>query len=126
MNMTDFTIKDSGKRQQFSTGMVRDSQEKVRYDLIPIWMLTRFAEHLTKGAKKYKPRNWQKASTPQELDRFIQSFWRHWVQYLEGEDSEDHFSAIIFNLCGMELVRQRLGVKWKEQLEKFQMGEGDL
>ena len=122
----EFEIKDSGERATFSSGMQRDSAEKIRYDLIPTWMLTRFAEHLTKGSHKYKPRNWERASTPQELDRFIQSFWRHWMQYLDGEDSEDHFSAIVFNLCGIDLVRQKLGKDWQKQLEEFRMKEGDL
>lgn len=120
-----FTIKDSGKRQEYSTGMIRDSQEKIRYDLIPLFLLGRLAEHLTKGAKKYKPRNWEKASTPQELDRFIQSAWRHWLQLLVGLDDEDHFSALIFNLCGIEMVKAKLGKGWKKQLRKYQMEEGN-
>jgi len=121
----DYKIKDSKKRKVFSTGMVRDSEDKVLYSLVPLWMLDRFAEHLTKGAKKYKKRNWEKACTPEELDRFIDSAWRHWIQLLENEQTEDHFSALIFNLCGAEHVKSKLGKDWQEQLEEFRMGEGD-
>lgn len=103
-----YTINDSGSRQQFSTGMVRDDQDKIRYDLIPLFMLDRFAEHLTKGAKKYSPRNWQKAETKEEMERFIASSYRHFFAYMSGEETEDHFSAIIFNLCGCEMVRAKL------------------
>ena len=122
----EFEIKDSGERATFSTGMTRDSSAKVRYGLIPTWMLTRFAKHLTMGSVKYKPRNWEKAKTPEELDRFIESAWRHWIQLLENETTEDHFSALVFNLCGMELVKERLGSTWKKQLDEFRMKEGDL
>ena len=52
--MTDqFEIKDSGKREEFASGMVRDvSGDKTDYTLIldgP--MFDRWAAHLTNGAK---------------------------------------------------------------------------
>jgi hypothetical protein len=103
-----FIIKDSGQRKIFSTGMQRDSCDKIRYDLIPLFMLDRFAEHLTKGAAKYSPRNWQKAETKEEMERFIASAYRHFIQYMENETEEDHFSSILFNLCGIEMVRAKL------------------
>jgi hypothetical protein len=106
-----YIIKDSGERIEFSTGMQRDSCEKIRYDLIPIWFLERFAEHLTKGAKKYKPRNWELAETEEELERFIQSAWRHFIALLRNETDEDHMSALTFNLCGIEMVREKLKCK---------------
>ena len=103
--------------------MVRDNCEKIRYDLIPLFMLDRFAEHLTKGAKKYSPRNWQKAETKEELSRFIASAYRHFIQYMESETEEDHFSAIIFNLCGAELVKEKLGDNWRQLLKDYQLGK---
>ena len=124
----DFKILDSGERKIFSTGMQRDSADKIRYDLIPLFMLDRFAEHLTKGAKKYSPNNWLRAETPEELDRFLQSLWRHFIAYLKGEDEEDAMSAIIFNLCGAEVVKEKLGENWKQLLKDYQLGkiEDDL
>ena len=118
-----YIIKDSGQRKIFSTGMQRDSADKIRYDLIPLFMLDRFAEHLTKGAKKYSPNNWLRAETPEELDRFLQSLWRHFIAYLKGEDEEDAMSAIIFNLCGAELVKEKLGDNWKQLLRDYQLGK---
>jgi hypothetical protein len=107
----EFTIKDSGKRKFFESGMQRDSEDKIRYDLIPVWFLERFAEHLTKGAKKYKPRNWELAETEEELERFIQSAWRHFIALLRNETDEDHMAALTFNLCGIEMVREKLKSK---------------
>ena len=105
----EFVVKDSGQRQQFSTGMKRDTTEgKARFDLVfdgPL--LQRLAEHLTKGAVKYEPRNWMKAATDEEYDRFRQSACRHFIQYMRGDIDEDHFAAVVFNLNGMEYVRDR-------------------
>lgn len=69
-NTQEFVTKDSGERQQFSTGMVRDtSANKIRYDLVYMPMLKRWAELMTRGAIKYSANNWKKASTQEELDR---------------------------------------------------------
>jgi hypothetical protein len=39
-----YTTKDSGKREEYKSGMRRDTQEgKPRYDLIPTWFLKRLA-----------------------------------------------------------------------------------
>jgi hypothetical protein len=105
--LNDFAIKDSGKREEFDSGMVRDTEDgKLDYSLIfdgP--MLKRWAAHLTKGAVKYTPRNWMKASGPKEEERFRRSLLRHLVAYLDGETDEDHAAAIFFNVNGIEYVR---------------------
>ncbi len=105
----EFITKDSGKRVEFKTGMVRDIQEdKPRYDLIYLPMLTRLAELHCRGAKKYGERNWEKANTQEELDRFKSSAFRHLVQWLSGDESEDHASAILFNVNGAESVKDKM------------------
>ena len=109
----EFEIKDSGKRKQFSTGMQRDSGDKIQYDLIPQFIIDRMADHLTKGAKKYSSRNWEKAETEEELERFIASAERHFNAWASGETDEDHVSALIFNLIGTEMVIAKLN---KEEL----------
>ncbi len=104
-----FETKDSGERVQFSTGMQRDTQNsKPRYDLIWLPGLKRVAELMARGAAKYSDRNWEKASTQEELDRFKASLLRHVYQYLEGDRTEDHMAAIVFNAFGAEYVYQRL------------------
>jgi len=106
----EYTVKDSGERQQFQSGMQRDvTTGKPRYDLCfdgP--MMERYAEHLRKGAEKYSPRNWMKANSTTEMDRFRQSAARHFAQWLRGDTDEDHASAVIFNLNGYEYVKEKL------------------
>lgn len=54
-------VKDSGKRQEFQTGSIRDTREgKGRYDLLPPHAIFRLAKHFENGAKKYGDRNWEK------------------------------------------------------------------
>lgn len=88
-------IQDSGKRQGFNTGAVRDTQDnKPRYDLIPPTSLYRIAMHYSKGAKKYDEFNWAKGMP---LSRFIASLFRHLMAWIMGDRSEDHLAAICFN-----------------------------
>jgi len=110
--MSEFQVKDSGQRQQFASGMVRDVTEgKTNYLLIRSGpMFQRWAEHLTKGAVKYSEDNWLKAEGEAELKRFTASAARHFEQWLAGDRSEDHAAAVFFNLNGAEYVRDRMTV----------------
>lgn len=105
--MGDFTVKDSGAREEFESGMVRDTTEgKIDYSLVldgP--MFRRLAIHLTKGALKYAKRNWMKARGQEELDRFRESALRHFLQWYDGDTDEDHAAAVIFNINGAEYVK---------------------
>lgn len=101
-------VKDSGARQEFNTGSVRDTAEgKGRFDLISPVFLTRLAQHTENGAKKYGDRNWEKG---QPVSRFIDSALRHIVKYLEGNRDEDHMAAAAWNLQGVihteEMIRR--------------------
>jgi len=107
----DFITKDSGRREEFKTGMVRDTQDdKPRYDLIDGAFLKRWAELMARGAKKYGENNWRKAATEDELTRFKASAIRHLFQYLDGDSSEDHAVAVAFNLAGAEMVQEKMKV----------------
>jgi hypothetical protein len=104
-----FETKDSGKREEFETGMVRDTQDdKPRYDLVDRAFLKRWAELMARGAKKYGEDNWRRAATDVELRRFESSATRHLFQWLEGDASEDHAAAIAFNVAGAEMVKEKL------------------
>jgi hypothetical protein len=108
-SMTDYTIKDSGKRVNYTSGMRRDvDDDKPKYNLIWLPGLTRLAEHYTKGAKKYGENNWQLANSEEEWERFKASAWRHFIQWQRGDEDEDHMSAVIFNLFAAENVRMKL------------------
>ena len=105
----EFVVKDSGERRSFDSGMVRDTNAgKTLWHLITAGPLARrLAVHLTKGAVKYGPNNWLKATGQEEHDRFRESAFRHFMQWYYDETDEDHFSATVFNMNGTEYVREK-------------------
>lgn len=104
-----FETKDSGKREEFSSGMVRDTQDdKPRYDLLDRAFLKRWAELMARGAKKYGENNWRQASGEPELQRFRASALRHVFQWLDGDTTEDHACAVAFNIAGAEMVAEKM------------------
>lgn len=110
--MDEFTVKDSGQRLEFDSGMRRDVTEgKVLWSLIYSGpMLERWAKHLTAGAEKYGPNNWLLAQGQAELDRFRDSAARHFAQWMRGDRDEDHGAAVFFNINGAEYVRDRMNI----------------
>lgn len=104
-----YKTKDSGQRQQYETGMVRDtSEDKPRYDLVYMPMLKRWAELMGRGCTKYGERNWEKAATEPELARFKESAFRHFVQWVMDDKDEDHAAAVFFNISGAEHVKAKI------------------
>ena len=94
-----FDVKDSGQRQQFETGAVRDTAVgKSRPDLVSQHFLNRLGAHLAKGALKYTDNNWKKGMP---LSRFWASAWRHMVAVGMGKTDEDHLSAVAFNIMAI-------------------------
>ena len=108
--MSKYEVKDSGERQQFDSGMVRDvTDEKINWSLVADGpLLKRWAIHLTKGAVKYEPRNWLKANSVEEWDRFRESAYRHFMQWYYGATDEDHAAATAFNMNGAEYTEGRI------------------
>lgn len=115
-NPLDWETLDSGKRESYDSGMRRDTQEgKPRFDLlvplvIPyhLQMLTRWAALMSRGAEKYGDRNWEKGNGSQELERAKASAFRHFIQWLTGEQDEDHAAAVFFNITAAEYFAHRL------------------
>lgn len=120
-NTNNFIVQDSGKRESFGTGAVRDTEAgKPRYDLIPIPLLdylaneyakgdktfrpdliphalfSRLGRHLGKGAVKYGDRNWEKGIP---TDRLRSSCFRHFMANRKGDRTEDHKAAQVFNIA---------------------------
>lgn len=90
-----YVTKDSGQRQEFATGSVRDTTEgKGSFVSFSPHMLRRVAELLERGAKKYGLRNYQRG---QPFSRVLDSLMRHTNQAAMGDETEDHKAAIIFN-----------------------------
>lgn len=116
--MSEFAIKDSGERQEFEGGAVRDSEEgKLDYSNLFVHfepMGTRYAAHMTKGRTKYPDPepgvpNWTLfEATPEVLARTLRSLDRHYKAYRAGMTDEDHAAAILFNLNLVERIREAL------------------
>lgn len=101
-------LKDSGKREDFESGCVRDTAEnKSRPDLISPYFNMRVGDHLDKGARKYAERNWEKGMP---ISRCIASLERHLNQYKQGLTDEDHLAAIgcntMFTIHYEELIKR--------------------
>ena len=91
-----YGMKDSGEREEFSTGAVRDTRRnKGRYDLISPYALKRLAAVMERGAVKYGDRNWEKGMP---ADRLLDSALRHMFQYAAGDTDEDHLGHAAFNI----------------------------
>lgn len=110
-----YETKDSGKRQDYASGMRRDVTDgKPDFYLCLTeqpykdQLLTRWAELMTRGADKYGRRNWQLANSEEELERFKSSAFRHFMQWVSGESDEDHAAAVLFNINAAEYVKRKL------------------
>jgi len=111
-----FETKDSGKHEDYASGMRRDTQDgKAAFHLIVMegipyeeQMLTRFAMLMERGRLKYGERNHEKSDSKEEMDRFKASAFRHLMQWFCGvDDGEDHGSAILFNVVAYESAKTR-------------------
>lgn len=101
-----YVTKDSGQREEFSTGSKRDTREgKGRYDLVPPESLARLAGVYERGAKKYSANNWRLG---QPQSRFMDSAIRHLFNYLGGDRSEDHLGQCAFNVFALMSQEERL------------------
>ena len=86
---------DSGKREAFESGAVRDSAEgKPRPDLFSAFAMERIGNWMEKGARKYAPRNWEAGMN---YGRVAASLHRHLMKYMQNDRSEDHLAAIAVN-----------------------------
>jgi hypothetical protein len=105
--MAEFNkVQDSGKRQKFGTGAIRDIQVgKGRYDLLPIYAIKRLTKHYENGAVKYGENNYLKGIP---LMRYMDSALRHIFKYLEGDASEDHLTAGAWNLLSAIETQERI------------------
>lgn len=90
------------KRIVFSTGAQRQASVAgegqrfpLRYDLIPLEALRRWAETMGEGSLKYSDRNWEKGQPASVL---LNHLLAHVYQYMAGDASEDHLGHALFNL----------------------------
>lgn len=116
MRSADFEVKDVRPKGTYASGMVREDQgDRPRFDLlIPEGIpyehqpLTRWATLLARGAEKYSARNWEKADSVEELDRFRASAFRHFIQWMSGEKDEDHLTMTWFNMMAADCTEWKI------------------
>lgn len=112
----DYQTKDSGKRYIEDSGFNRDTNDnKPRFELIipkgvpyDKTLLYRLAMLMTRGFVKYGYRNWEKADSETALQRAEESAFRHFMQWLCGEEDEDHAAAVLFNINMAETIKHKL------------------
>jgi Domain of unknown function (DUF5664) len=100
-------VKDHGTgNEKYTTGAVREATVgRGRFDLVPAYPIKRLAQHYENGARKYADRNWEKGI---KLSRFLDSAERHLNSFKEGERTEDHLAAILWNICGYVWTEQEI------------------
>jgi Domain of unknown function (DUF5664) len=91
-------LKDSGERQSFQSGAVRDTAtNKPLLELIPSWAMFAYGWIMEAGARKYAARNWEKGMP---ISRYISSAQRHLEQYKAGLRDEAHLWQALWNVGG--------------------------
>lgn len=123
--MEDYELKDSGKRQTFSGGSQRDTNEnKGDYSLLATRAIRLLALHFQKGIKKYGRSNYRLG---QPLSRYIDSGLRHLFKHLEGQVDERHDIAACWNILCMletsEMIKEGKLDKSFDDLEEIQTGK---
>lgn len=118
----EFTVKDSGQRQAFDTGSVRDSRAgKGRYDLLPTLVIRELAQHYEAGAVKYGDHNWKKG---QPIMRYVDSAMRHIAAFASGENTENHAIAAMWNMGGARWTLAQIQAgKLPPELDDRPLGE---
>ncbi len=98
---------DSGEREQFDTGAVRDvDKDKPRPGLISPFAMRRLGRWLAIGAEKYTDRNWEKGIP---LSRTTESLYRHLLDWQAGDTTEDHLAAIMCNAMFLIHTQEMVG-----------------
>jgi hypothetical protein len=96
--------------RRYESGVIRgDNTGKTDYTLaLDGPLFERWARLLTENVGSKGRRNWLNASTQEDYDRFRESLFRHTIQFLSGDESEDHAAAICFNVNGMLYAQEQL------------------
>lgn len=107
-------IHDSGQRQVFSSGAMRDpSTGKLDWTRVTFGpMLRRWALHLTRAEVKYPDAalgvpNFSLIETEEEYIRYKKSAYRHFMSWFYNETDEDHAAATFFNINGVEIIKAK-------------------
>lgn len=119
-------IKDSGERVAYASGALRDpSTGKIKWSRITFGpMMRRWAQHLTNAETKYPDPtpglpNFSLVEGPEELVRYKESAYRHFMDWFHGKTDEDHAAAVYFNINGVEIIRDKARAKGVDIFDPF-------
>ena len=88
-------LPNQGYTRDFTTGAKRDGDiGRGRPSLIPPIALRSLAKRFEDGGKLYGDNNWRKGFP---LTRLYDSMFRHLLALADGDTSEDHAGAILWN-----------------------------
>jgi len=121
-------IQDSGERQVFKSGAMRDpSTGKIKWSRITFGpMIHRWAQHLTIAEAKYPDPspgvpNFTLIEGEEEFLRYKESAYRHFMSWFYGETDEDHAAAVFFNINGVEIIKDKMAGRplrtWRRELD---------
>lgn len=100
------SLPDTGARAQYSTGAVRDaSTGKGHLHAIPPGAIRRIAKRFEDGARKYTRNNWMKGIP---LSHYQDSLMRHILAWAEGDTTEDHMGAILWNAACADWTEEQV------------------
>lgn len=98
-----------GQARVFESGMKRDNDENKPYvHNLQGYTRLRFGYLTRMGARNYGDGNFLKGSPS---DDALKSLDRHLAKFLDGDRSEDHLAAMIFNIQLVMLNEKREGIK---------------
>jgi hypothetical protein len=99
-------------KRVFESGSQRDDDTgKPLVNHLTAYLRLRFGYLLRMGANKYGKNNWQKG---QPTETALESLHRHLAKYEIGDRSEDHLSAIIFNVQLIMKNEEKEGIEIDE------------
>ena len=99
-------LPNQGYTKDFSTGARRDGDNgRGRPSLIPPVALRSLAKRFEAGGKLYGDDNWKQGFT---LSRLYDSMFRHVLGLAEGDNSEVHAGAILWNASAWIWTEQKI------------------
>ena len=114
---TKDTASEEALNRIFDTGSQRDDDsEKPLVNHLHPYLRLRFGYHMRVGADKYEKGNWEKG---QPTEVALESLHRHLAQFELGDRSEDHLSAIIFNVMLIMMNDKKDGVDPDNYFKKY-------
>lgn len=100
----------------FESGSKRDNDtHKPLTTALTAYARLRYGYHLRKGSNNYGKDNWKLG---QPTEAVLESLDRHLAQYLGGDRSEDHLSAIMFGVVMLMQNEEKEGIKADYYFEK--------